>query len=282
MMKTLLIIAALVSNLLAQPRAPYIETLKETAIRIIPLHSEIDTLLVFPDQVDSIIGNGLAKDGSSPGFVLFQQGAENPKTVILRHLDSKTSVLMTVMSGDQAFVFKLEPSETPATVIRFQKPGNGQAGEKIDPEQALLRSRPLSEERKTELLRLARESSSLREKLKAEYEGYSEKAVAFAFIWNGLETKISRVSRFSKDDALTFSGTITNLRDLPADLNGSQIKLRIGEKTLYPVSLLKVTKTTIPARGSVNFQGLLLGDGAGNALHPSIDNAFNLQLTRKP
>lgn len=282
MKKTISIIAALVSNLLAEPLAPYVDTLDESEIRVIPLHSEIDTLLVFPDQVDSIIGNGLVRDGGNTGSVLFQQGAENPKTLILRHLDSKSKVLMTVMTGDQTLVFRLEPSENPATVIRFKKPGKGQVGEKIARDQALLRTRPISKDRKTELLRLARESSFLRERLESEYDGYSEKAVSFAFIWNGCETKVTRVSRFSKDDALIFFGTITNLRDLPADISGSRVMVRIGDQKLCPVNLLRVSKAAIAPHSSVSFEGLLLGDGAGNDLHPSLDNAFRLQITPKP
>lgn len=279
-MKTILLIVALATSLAAQPQAPYSATLSTSAIQPIPLHTEIDTLLIFPKQVDSIIGNGLTSGGDTDGSVLYQQGKENPKTIILRHLNSQTKVVMTVMIADEAYVFRLEPSNDPATAIYFRNAKDGKLAEEIAPEQALIQSRSVSKERKTELLRLARQAGFLQEKLPKEYEGYSEQAATFAQTRDGLQTTVTKISRFPNDDALVFSGMIVNNSDQPVLISQCQGLLKVGEQRLYPPDLLGSSQPAIPPHRTVAFEGLLIGDGNGNPLHLSLENEFFLQLTK--
>lgn len=281
MMKTILLFAALVSGLIAQPQIPYSAHLSTKEIQTIPLHNEIDTLLIFPKQVDSIIGNGLTPGGETDGSILYQQGEENPKTIILRHLDSQTKVVMTVMIADEAFVFRLEPSHEPATAIYFRNEKDGEHAEEIDADQALIQTRSISTERKTELLRLARESGFLKERLSTEYEGHSEKSVSFSFARDGLQTTVTKISRFSKDDALIFSGTVSNNSDWAVPMNQCQGLLKVGKHRLYPPNLLGSSQQVIAPRRTVTFEGLLVGDGKGNPLHLSLENEIALQLTKK-
>ncbi len=279
-MKSVLLFSALVSGLLAQPQIPYSAKLSTKEIQTIPLHSEIDTLLIFPKEVDLIIGNGLTPGGEVDGSVFYQQGKENPKTIILRHLDSQSRVQMTVMIADEAFVFRLEPSNDPATAIYFSNGQEGELAEEIDADQALIQSRPVSAERKTELLRLARESGFLKERLPTQYEGHSEKIVSFSFLRDNLQTTVTKVSRFSRDDALIFSGTVSNNSDWAVALNQCQGLLKVGKHRLYPPNLLGSSKQIIAPRGVVTFEGLLIGNGRGSPLNLSLENEFALQLIK--
>jgi|GEM_PF-4388532 len=115
------IILCLTGAVAAKPLPPYSLSLDKHSILTIPIHTEIDTLLIFPSEIESIVGNGLTTGGEFSGSVLYQQGDENPKIIVLKHLDSTSKVLMTVMWDDTAFVFKLTPDTSPASVIYFQK-----------------------------------------------------------------------------------------------------------------------------------------------------------------
>jgi len=109
-MKTIIFYLLLISSLAAKPLAPYTLPLSKEKIQSIPLHRGVDTVLIFPEEVESILGNGLTSATEMQGSVAYQQGQANPKAIVLRHLDSTSKVLMTVMIGDAAYVFRLEPS----------------------------------------------------------------------------------------------------------------------------------------------------------------------------
>lgn len=279
-MKSILLFATLVSGLVAQPQPPYSATLSTSTIQPIPLHAEIDTLLIFPKQVDSIIGNGLTPRGETDGSVLYQQGKENLKTIVLRHLDSHSKVVMTVMIGDDAFVFRLEPSQDPATAIYFLDENDGKLAEKISHEQALIKTRPISGERKVELLRLSRESNFLKERLPEQYEGYSERFTSSKLYKDGIETTITKISRFSKDDGLVFTGIIHNKSDQYIHSSQCQSLLKVGKQRLYQPDMLVFSPPAIPPNKAVAVQGVLIGDGNGSPLHLSLDNEFFLQITK--
>jgi hypothetical protein len=102
----------------AEPLPPLALKLNSEIIQPLGLHPKVDLLLVFPEEVTLILGQGLTT-GDAPGQVQFQQGDKNPKLVTLRQLDPKADVIMQVVLKEQVFVFRLQPSERPPTSIRF-------------------------------------------------------------------------------------------------------------------------------------------------------------------
>ncbi len=277
-MKTLLLYILLAGYTLAKPLPPYTSTLNKTEIQSIPIHTEIDTLLVFPEPITTILGKGLTTAVSPHGSVLYQQGSENPKTLILRHVDAKSKVLMTVMSGDNAYVFRLEPSINPASVIYFVKGNLAQPAKEITKQEVLLQQRPLSDQRVDELFRLSHQAHSLRSKIPQEYVGYSDKHVHFQHTHGSIKTTIHHVSKFTKDKALIFSGIIHNTGSKPLYIQQYLGKLRVGKKRFYDPSSLRSNKQAIAPNSIARFQGILLGGSHIQAL--SLDNTFTLHLTK--
>jgi len=251
------------------------------SILTIPIHTEIDTLLIFPSEIESIVGNGLTTGGEFSGSVLYQQGDENPKIIVLKHLDSTSKVLMTVMWDDTAFVFKLTPDTSPASVIYFQKSDvKTPKAVPVTEEEILLASRPISNKRKSELLRLTKESKSLRLTIPQEYEGYSEKFVFRSSTADGLKTTITKTAQFKSEDAFLFLGTIRNNSSKPIHIRDYQGLLKIGNSRIYPPNILRASKQQLQPNETATFEGLLIGDGKGGSLHVDLHNGFIFHLRK--
>ena len=72
----------------------------------IPIHSRVQTLLLFPEQVTLLIGEGIT-DGQSEGKVQAQL-AEDKRVVVLRSLMPDSTALMQVTVGTEAYAFRLQ------------------------------------------------------------------------------------------------------------------------------------------------------------------------------
>lgn len=279
-MRALLFSLILASNLAADPQPPYSVALNKSEIQSIPIHTEIDTLLIFPHEVATIIGNGLTSSAEISGSVLYQQGQENPKTIVLRHLDGKSRLLMTVMIGDDAFVFRLDPSPSPASVIHLTMPGTAQPGREITAKEATLRSRPMSEERRYELLRLARESESLREKIPQEYRGYTDRDVRFVSTRDSVTSTITHIAQFANEGVLTLSGTMENTSDQLIDTRTYSGSVRVGIRGFFPPKILMIYDNVVAPGEITRFEVLLIGDGEGKPLKISLENEFSLYFAK--
>ena len=265
----------------AEPKPPYSINLDAKSILPIPIHTEIDTLLIFPEEVTSIIGKGLINGEGTAGSVLYVLGQKNPKTIILRHLDNSSIILMTVMLGDIAYAFRIEPTPEPASVIYFEKPGEKiQRARKISAENAQLRLRPPSKKRQLDLIQLSKQSSFLKPRLPHLYKTFSEREADHSAIHNHLHTTVTKLSKFEGDDALIFTGTIHNTSNLPIDLAHYSPLLKVGAKNLYPPTKLRTKSRTVAPGATLDFEGILLGDGKGNPTHFSLNNQFKLTLTK--
>jgi len=277
-MKTLFLFLMLTSYALGTPKVPYSMKLAKDKIQVIPLHTEIDTLLVFPEKVSTILGNGLTPNIETQGSIIYQQGKVNPKTIILRHLDGRSKVLMTVMLGDEAYAFRLEPHKDPASVIRLLKTEAIPQGKPISENEAILAARPISDARMEELFRLAKEAKILKPRIPKEYAGYSDKSVSFPSINNGLRTSVARVVKFDRDKALLFFGSIRNISDHPVRLASYTGTLKVGALRHLNPTCLRASKSVISPNETISFQGVILGTVHDTPL--SLENTFRLNLTK--
>jgi len=273
-MKTIIFYLLFVSSLMAKPQTPYTLQLNKGKILSIPLNSEIDTVLIFPEEVESILGNGLTSATEMQGSVAYQQGQVNPKAIVLRHLDAKSKVLMTVMIGDTAYVFRLEPSTHPASVIYLSKHGLQPPGKKITRQEAAFKNRPISNQRQLELLRLAREAKSLRKTITNEYQGYTEKQVFYFQSKDGVRTSLTHVSRFEHDNAIVLRGIILNQGGKTKNIQHYLGKIKIGKSRLLTPTKLRSDKRVLLPHQTARFEALILGGSL------SLENEFKLQLTK--
>lgn len=265
----------------AEPLSPYSVTLEKERIQTIPIHTEIDTLLIFPSEIESIYGNGLTTGGEAAGSVLYGWGEKKPKNIVLRHLDSESQVLMQIQLGDTAYVFRLVPDPSPASVIYLKDTDTEvPKAEPVSEEEILLESRSVSEKRKNEFLRLATEAKKLRPQIPQEYESYFEKKVSKAHELDGLQTTITKIAQFQNEDVLLFFGTIRNTSLRPIHLSNYQGQLKIGKHRFYPPNILGASKQQLSPNETTTFEGLLIGNGQDQSLHISLNNDFIFYLSK--
>ena len=275
-MRILVIVTAMVSSLVvAEPRPPMVMRLDENAIHSIPLHPESNTLLVFPEDVTLILGHHLSR-GERPGRVYCQQ-AENAKHLVLRQLEENSTVLMQVVMGERAFVFKLAGSDHPASVIRFHAQGQAPPAVEIAPSKILNTKRTVSPKRLAELIRLTKEAAFLQPRLPHEYRGFVARRVQFSSkIRQNVSATITGLARFPMEDALVVLGRIRNDGTRTVTL-GSNMRLKVGDSRHYAFSQFDLAQKTLrPGRETI-FSAILVGDGKGAPLHLSLENQFSLE-----
>ena len=278
-MKHLLTALCLIpSLLLAAPRAPQSMRLDENTIHAIPIHTETNTLLVFPKDVTLILGHHLTR-GDQPGKVYCQQ-ADSAKLVILRQLEAGSVILMQVVMNDRAYVFKLSGSDKPASVIRFHAEGQAPPAVEIAPSDLSKTKRTVSDERMEELVRLTKEAAFLKPRLSNEYEGFTAKKVDFTSwpdkrIW----VHITGVARFKSEDAIILTGLIGNV-DRENYRLPDTLYLKVGGKRRYKLTTYTVKTKALKTSTHYAFSAVLIGDGEGGPLHLSLENKFALETKK--
>ena len=282
-MKLAIIISLMLSllPLQAEPLKPMTMKLNSDEIVMIPIHSRVQTLLLFPEPVTLLIGEGIT-DGQSEGKVQAQL-AEDKRVVVLRSLVPDTTALMQVMVGTEAYAFRLQHDEQPASIVRF---GGGQGFPKareISVGHAQKNFAFPSQARQHQLVRLAKQANVLRTQLPDEYQGYQSRDFNEVTWGSGVTCTLKHIARFPRDYSMVIFATITNLSRQP--VGKGSLSLKVGGERSYPLSFTGPKAGPLKHGESYSFATLLLGDGSGNPLHLSLGNdfalTFNPQQTNK-
>ena len=274
-----LIILLLAQILSAEPQDPVFRKLSEKETMVIPIHTEVNTLLVFPEPVTQIFGAGLT-DGQTPGLVQCQQ-PENSKLIVLQQLEPESEVLMQVVMADKAYAFRLTSSETPASVINFRDGERFTPAQTVPAEKAKPANNPLSPERLRDLIALTQKAAFLGPQLPTEYEGFESKAVSYRNSTGVLTTRVEAVARFQNEDALIFIGKVRNEGERTVLLSQCIGRMKVGSNNGqgdYGPNLLIAKSDSLAPGKEVSFQGILVGDGRGGAAHFSLKNQIELSL----
>lgn len=265
-----------------EPQPPRTLLLDPETIHPLPLSPTIDLLLSFPEEVAQITGQGLTT-GETPGQVQFQQGQDNRKLVTLRLLDSKASPLIQIVLQSGIFVFRLQASDTPATVLSFKldpkhDPARAKARE-ITHEEAQKKKAPPSGKRLKQMVNLVGQEPKLREKIPEAYTGYN--SITSDLVTHTkdkfVKYEVSRIGRFAHDDTLIFFGKLTNKRKTAVSPSDLQLDLEVAAKRFPKLQLYQSQKSAPPGE-SLFLWGVLVGDGKGKPLHLSLSNHFSLHL----
>jgi len=267
-----LLLLFLLLPLQAEPLKPMTMKLNPDEIKEVPIHSQVQTLLLFPEPVTLVLGEGIS-DGKTQGKVQAQL-AEDKRVLVLRSIEPQSEVLMQVMVGEEAYAFRLQYDERPASIVRFRGAKALPKAKEVSADQARESAIFPSEARQRQLLRLAKQASVLQSQLPDEYEGYQAKNLEVNTWSESVSCTLQHVARFPKDHALVVFGMVTNLGDEP--ITKGSLGLQVGRARRYPLPFSGAIK---PGE-TYKFATLLLGDGAGNPLHLSLENDF--QLTFKP
>ncbi len=244
----------------------------------VSLHSEVTTMLVFPEPISMIVGAGLT-DGTTPGLIQFDH-RKGSGVVTFRALQIDQPAFAQIISGEVVYFCRLKAEARPDSVVTVIAPVGKQASE-VPVEEVISQRLVLSGERLHQLLELARSAAVLRQALPVEYEGYqSSLEVASSSRVGNFETRIEQVHRFPKSDSLIFFGVVTNKGSVPMPIQ-SWIRIRVGGRTLCPNWVSPITKN-LNSGESVRVECVIAGDGQGNRLHLSIRNRFSLALVPTP
>lgn len=256
----------------AEPLKPMTMKLNSVEIVKIPIHSRVQTLLLFPEPVTLLIGEGIT-DGQSEGKVQAQL-AEDKRVVVLRSLGPDTTALMQVMVGTEAYAFRLQYDEQPASIIRF---GGGQGfpkAKEVSVEQAQKNFAFPSHSRQHQLIRLAKQANVLKTQLPDEYHGFQSRDFNEVAWGSGVSCTLKHLARFPRDHSMVIFATVTNLSGQP--VGKGSLSLRVGGERSYPLPFSGPKSGPLKHGGSYSFATLLLGDGSGNPLHLSLENDFEL------
>jgi hypothetical protein len=256
----------------AEPLKPMTMKLNSDEIVKIPLHSRVQTLLLFPEPVTLLIGEGVT-DGQSEGKVQAQL-AEDKRVVVLRSLEPDSTALMQVMVGTEAYAFRLYHDDQPASIIRFGGAQRFPKAKEISVEQAKKNFAFPLQARQRQLIRLAKQASVLKTQLPDEYQGYQARDFNEVTGESGVSCTLKHIARFPRDHAMVVFATITNLSGRP--VGKGSLSLKVAGERSYSLPFSGPKTAPLKHGGSYSFATLLLGDGSGNLLHLSLKNDFEL------
>ena len=241
----------------------------------VSLHSEVTTMLVFPEPISMIVGAGLS-DGTTSGLIQFDHRG-NSAVITFRALQNSQPAFAQIISGEVVYFCRLKAEPRPDSVVTIAAPAAKQASA-VPVEEVVSQRLVLSGERLHQLVELSRSAAVLRQALPVEYEGYqSSLEVSAPNRAGNFETRIEQIHRFQKSDSLVFFGVITNKGSVPMPIQSSRIRIRVGDRNLCPSWVSSIAKN-LNAGESVRVECVIAGDGQGNRLHLSIHNRFSLNL----
>lgn len=245
----------------------------------VSLHSEVTTMLVFPEPVSMIVGAGLT-DGTSSGLVQFDHRRGSP-VVTFRALQTNEPAFAQIISGEVVYFCRLKAEARPDSVVTIAAPSTTQASE-LPVEDVVSQRLSLSEERLRQLVELSRSAAVLRQALPVEYDGYqSSLEVAASNRVGNFEMQIEQIHRFPKSDSLVFFGVIVNKGNVPLPIQASQIRIQVGERILCPNWVSSIAKN-LNGGESARVECVIAGDGQGKRLYLSLRNRFSLNLVQTP
>ena len=263
-----------------EPQAPKDFILEEDHILQVHLNRAVETLLVFPHQIEHLSGSGLVNQGE--GQIQYQVGAAR-KAITLKPLVSRFNVLMQVMVGGKVYVIQLKGSDSHASVVRFRdKDTVGlEVSSKLELSDVEDLVRLPSKPRLMELVRLAKEEAFLKPQLPELYQGSESRTLNANVAQGSYRYILERAVKFTREDTLIFVGRV----EFPADIQASKgsrqhnIQLRINGKAYYAFNHFEIGRDLKSSKQPLRFIGVLIGNGQGKPGHIDLFNDFRLKIT---
>ncbi len=231
------------------------------------------TTLIFPTEVDTIIGYGLT-DGEAPGTFHYSH-PEKSRLVVLRNIAPEKEAYMTVVSGESVFVFHLKSSDSPVLALKLLK--QAPQVKRIEPSAIPSRRLDYSIDGLLNLLKISRSEGALRPHLPKVYENvksrYDVKAKRF---YDEVHTIIHSIHRFPDNDTFVFAAELRNQTGQTLTYDVSKLRIRVGNREYAPT--LADASGKVEGGGAARVFLVLTGNAEGNRSNLSIDNDFRLLL----
>lgn len=281
MRKTLLLLFASLSAAQAvEPLEP--RTVPSSPRKTLPvsLHTEITTMLVFPEPVSMIVGAGLT-DGTTAGLVQFDH-RRGSLVVTFRAMQAEQSAFAQIISGGNIYFCRLNFADSPDSVVTIS-PSAIKAAADVPLEEVVAQRLAVSEPRLRQLVELARSAAVLRQAVPDEFRGYESCLdVSVASRTGFLETRVDQVHRFPESDSLVVFGTVTNRGNAPVKFQAAAIRIRVGGSRILRPNWARPVPMSLQAGESARVECVVAGDGAGTRLNLSIRNRFSISVIHHP
>jgi hypothetical protein len=254
------------------------KTLSSREPIVINLYPGIVTTLYFPDKVAGVFGGGVAaidpaKPAAPPvGTLIEEQHPPGSQLVLLEPVTREAHAFMTVLVGRKLVLFELRVGSQPDIAVTFSNDTGG-----LTTPAEIKAARPVyNEEILVGLLKRARDAAILKPLYPDLYAGYASRTADYTSDSGVMKTTVTKLHRFSKEDAVVLEGTVQNETAKPLQFDGRAATVMVANE-VHPVKLL-VCLRPIPPQKTVPIDVVIQGDIDGGRANLSIDNEMRIIL----
>ena len=259
-----------------QPLPPFAKILQPNEIMKVPVREGFQTLLMFPEEV-RLMGGVRLTAGDKSGALYFNQSPNDKKLITVKALTSQTTDLNVVI-GEHGYAFQFVPSQSPASLVRFQFSNRPEAVS-LTREEVERRSKPVNQEEREFLVKLAREEAFLESQLPDAYASAQSRVCNHFSNAGGLSVKVSKVMRFSERDITILLGSVSNSTTERIQIHPKKARVRIGPRVAFKVKHLDLGRALLPPNGMTEFYAILIGTDSSFPSAVNIHNEFQIFFT---
>lgn len=248
----------------------------------IAISDQCDTTVQFPDTINGVYGLDIAqeKEGEQTPPCRVAYKHPDPSGLIDIHaVTPDARAIMKVVTEGKIYVLLLQASTDPEAAVTLTKGLATQSvsGGIVTPAEVKAQRPRMDDQFYVGLLERARIAPLAQASAPNLYEGYSTRPARYSGgAGTGVETTVTQVSRFSKDDAIVIKGTLTNKTDRPVNFDGRAVTVIAGNQ-VHPAKMVSCQRP-VASGASVPIEVIIQGslDGVSRA-NLSLSNEFRIE-----
>jgi hypothetical protein len=243
----------------------------------IELSPELATTLLFPSPISGTFGIGLVGNAQNQQGSVQIEHPDGSAVLVLRALSETAHITMTVLLDGALYVFDLESGSQPdvaVTLVRSDAAAPRAA--QVTPEEIKAARLKYDPELLVGFLRRARDAALLKPLYPSLYQGYASRQADYTSDSGTVKTTVTKIHRFSKEDAIVLVGTVQNETSRPIRFDGRATTVQVANE-VHPAKLTDCLQP-IPAGAIVPIDVVIQGDIDGGRANLSIENEFRIML----
>jgi hypothetical protein len=246
----------------------------------IALSPALTTTLLFPGPLSGTFGLGLVNAQSNTGGTVQVDHPDGSNVLVLHPLTETAHVIATVLLDGALYVFDLQSDPAPdvaVTLVRqSQQAADAPRAVEVTAEDIKAARLKYDPEILIGFLRRVHDAALLKSLYPDLYQGYASRQAAYTSDSGIVKTTVTRVHRFSKEDAIVLQGSVENETTQPIQFDGRAATVQVANE-VEPIKLLDCLRP-IPPGATVPIDVVIQGDIDGGRANLSIDNEFRIML----
>jgi hypothetical protein len=243
----------------------------------VKLSPELATTLLFPSPISGAFGMGLIGSGQNQQGLVQMEHPEGSAVLVLHALNETAHVFMTVLLDGALYVIDLEAGSQPDVAVTLVKSdSNVPRAVEVTPEEIKAARIKYDPELLVGFLRRARDAALLKPLYPSLYEGYTSRQGNYTSDSGTVKTTVTKIHRFSKEDAIVLEGTVQNETNRPIRFDGRATTVQVANE-VHPAKLTDCLQP-IPPSATAHINVIIQGDVDGGRANLSIDNEFRIML----